>query len=122
MSKYFINIFFIIIASLPLSSQNQEKTNSNDSLVGFNQKYGIRVGFDLSRLGRTIFDSYYSQFCLKISIPFYFFYQDPLIVMKKEGFYQSPQHHIFLKLLFFLILLIILYLKLPFFYLNLNQI
>lgn len=62
MSKYFINIFFIIIASLPLSSQNQEKTNSNDSLVGFNQKYGIRVGFDLSRLGRTILDSYYNGF------------------------------------------------------------
>ena len=62
MSKYSINIFFIIIASLPLSSQNQEKTNSNDSLVGFNQKYGIRVGFDLSKLGRTFFDSYYNGF------------------------------------------------------------
>ena len=62
MYKYFINIFFIIIASLPLSSQNQEKTISNDSLVGFNQKYGIRVGVDLSRLGRTIFDSYYNGF------------------------------------------------------------
>jgi len=62
MFKYSINIFFIIIVSMPLLSQNEEKNIINDSLIGFNQKYGIRAGFDLSKLGRTIFDSYYSGF------------------------------------------------------------
>ena len=47
---------------MPLLSQNEEKNIINDSLIGFNQKYGIRAGFDLSKLGRTIFDSYYSGF------------------------------------------------------------
>ena len=59
MSRYFIKILLVLIFSLPLSSQNDINKNSNDSLV-FKEKYGLRLGLDLIKLGKSAFETNYT--------------------------------------------------------------
>ena len=61
MFRYSIKILLVLIFSLPLSSQNDTNKNSNDSLV-FKEKYGLRLGLDLSKLGKSAFETNYTGF------------------------------------------------------------
>jgi hypothetical protein len=65
MLKYFINCFcFLWISSVSFAQNETIDTSdetSTDSIV-FQDKYGLRFGVDLSKLGRTAFESDYSGF------------------------------------------------------------
>lgn len=60
MYKYSISLFLILFSSCLLFSQEAEKKASSDSIV-YKQKYGLRVGIDLSRLARRFLDDDYSN-------------------------------------------------------------
>ena len=61
MSRYYISLLLILIISGPLFAQNNENEFSQDS-TAFKKKYGLRFGIELSRLGRTAFETDYSGF------------------------------------------------------------
>lgn len=55
MLKYYINIFLILITPFNLMSQDDDI--SQDSII--NQKYGLRIGFDLNKLINSYSDNNY---------------------------------------------------------------
>ncbi|UGU14496.1 DUF6048 family protein [Sinomicrobium kalidii] len=58
MSRYIISIFFLICCVFPGIAQEENGENKKDSVV-FKQKYGLRVGIDLSKPVRSFTsDSY----------------------------------------------------------------
>lgn len=57
--RYFIRILLLLFITAPLFSQDNKDNVALDSL-GFKEKYGIRFGLDLSKLGRTSFEDEYS--------------------------------------------------------------
>ena len=61
MSRYYIRLLLILLISAPLFAQDNENELPQDS-TAFKEKYGLRFGIDLSRLGRTAFDPDYSGF------------------------------------------------------------
>ena len=61
MSRYYIRLLLILLISTPLFAQDNENKLPQDS-TAFKEKYGLRFGIDLSRLGRTAFDPDYSGF------------------------------------------------------------
>ena len=58
MYRYFSSIFFILLTSFTAEAQ-QETVQAQDS-VQYKEKYGIRVGVDISKPIRTILDDNYS--------------------------------------------------------------
>ena len=52
MSRYYIRLLLILLISGPLFAQDNENELPQDS-TAFKEKYGLRLGIDLSRLGRT---------------------------------------------------------------------
>lgn len=59
MYRYFSSFIFILLAGLSLSAQQQ--ASAKDTL-NYNEKYGIRVGIDLSKPLRTLLDDNFSGF------------------------------------------------------------
>lgn len=55
---YFISSCFFWLSTTTIA---QEST-SNDSLPKFKEKYGLRLGVDLHKLGRTLYDNDYTGF------------------------------------------------------------
>ena len=54
-------ISLMILVLVPLTSFSQNEAVQNDTLV-YKQKYGLRLGTDLSKIGRTFFDKNYTGF------------------------------------------------------------
>ena len=61
MLRYYIRLLLVLLISAPLFAQDTENEVTKDRTV-FKEKYGLRFGIDLSKLGRTAFDSDYSGF------------------------------------------------------------
>ncbi|WP_231896397.1 DUF6048 family protein [Gramella sp. MAR_2010_147] len=61
MYRYFSSFIFILIASFSLSAQQQAA--AQDTLK-YNEKYGVRLGVDLSKPLRTLLDDNFSGFQL----------------------------------------------------------
>lgn len=65
MSRYSISILCLLMTVSSLFAQKDEEQTADaikiDS-IGFQEKYGLRFGIDLSRLGRTAFETDYSGF------------------------------------------------------------
>ncbi len=69
-SKYtnpiFLLNFILIMASGPIFAQDQqEMVSQNQDSVVYKEKYGLRVGVDLSKLARTVFDNDYTGFMVE---------------------------------------------------------
>lgn len=59
---YFISSLFLLLFCVSVNAQNEEDiTPVNDTIV-IKEKYGLRVGVDMSKLGRSFFDDDYSGF------------------------------------------------------------
>ena len=54
-------ISLMIMMLVPLTSFSQNEAVQKDTLV-YKQKYGLRLGADLSKIGRTFFDENYTGF------------------------------------------------------------
>lgn len=61
MLKYFIKTTLVFLISMPLISQETQNEILENS-QGFKEKYGLRFGLDLSKLGRTAFEKDYLGF------------------------------------------------------------
>lgn len=59
-ASYIKSIIILLLLSTMAFAQ-QEKKTVNDTLV-YKQKYGLRLGADISKLGRTFFDDNYTGF------------------------------------------------------------
>ncbi|NNK83805.1 MAG: hypothetical protein HKO92_11830 [Flavobacteriaceae bacterium] len=59
MLRYIISILCLVLFSVTLSAQNDSIPKDS---IAFKNKYGIRVGADLSKLARTFLDDDYSGF------------------------------------------------------------
>jgi len=59
MLKYFISIIFALLMSLSASAQNDSIVNDS---IRYVQKYGLRLGVDLSKIIRTVIDQDYTGF------------------------------------------------------------
>ncbi|CAL66859.1 DUF6048 family protein [Christiangramia forsetii] len=57
MYRYFSSLLFILLFGLSVSAQQQEATQDT---VQYNEKYGVRVGIDLSKPLRTLLDDNFS--------------------------------------------------------------
>jgi Domain of unknown function (DUF6048) len=59
MLKYFISIIFVMLIFLSASAQNDSLVNDS---IRYTQKYGLRVGIDLSKIVLTAIDDDYTGF------------------------------------------------------------
>jgi len=62
MRQTHILLFFISMLLLPCSLMAQDTENATDTIPKRIEKYGIRVGVDLSKLARTAFEEGYTGF------------------------------------------------------------
>ena len=65
MSKYTISILCFLLSITISSAQNEQVETLGEKetdSISFQEKYGLRFGIDLSRLGRTAFETDYSGF------------------------------------------------------------
>jgi len=59
MLRYIISSFFILLISVSAVSQNDSIVNDS---IRYTQKYGLRLGGDLSKIAKTIIDDDYTGF------------------------------------------------------------
>lgn len=59
MNKIHTYIFFISISLLSISGFSQEKNNPVDTIIPYQDKFGIRAGIDLAKAARTFLDEDY---------------------------------------------------------------
>ena len=57
--KYFISIIFVMLMSFSSNAQNDSIVNDS---IRYAQKYGLRLGVDLSKIVRTVIDQDYTGF------------------------------------------------------------
>jgi Domain of unknown function (DUF6048) len=57
--KYFISIIFVVLMSFSASAQNDSIVNDS---IRYTQKYGLRLGVDLSKIVQTVIDDDYTGF------------------------------------------------------------
>ncbi|WP_345169939.1 DUF6048 family protein [Algibacter aquimarinus] len=59
---YFISSLFLLLFCVSVNAQNEEDTTPVNDTIVIKEKYGLRVGVDMSKLGRSFFDDDYSGF------------------------------------------------------------
>jgi Domain of unknown function (DUF6048) len=59
MLKYFTSIMFVLLIGISANAQNDSIVNDS---IRYTQKYGLRVGIDLSKIVQTVIDDDYTGF------------------------------------------------------------
>jgi hypothetical protein len=60
--KYFINSIFLLLFCVSVNAQNDSIVSTVNDSIKIKEKYGLRVGIDISKIGRTFLEDDYTGF------------------------------------------------------------